>query len=157
MVLSHYLSRQMGDKSDPHQVISISFNVKKVSLKPCQDKTQDTFMVQTRSQAKCVKSPMKGKSTDSTCKKVQDINPIIIEDNDDQNISNQKGDKSSTSKNIKSHIKPPNLPNQVYPQPNIRLPPRPSDPPGSNSKVTVEIEPNLDFEENSPHQEGINV
>ena len=75
MVLSDYLSRQMGDKSDPHQVISISFNIKEVSLKPCQDKTQDMFMVQTRSQVKGVKLPMKGKSTDSTCKKVQDIKP----------------------------------------------------------------------------------
>ena len=61
MVLSDYLSRQMGDKSDPHQVIPISFNIRDVSLKPCQDKTQDTFMVQTRSQAKGVKSPTKGK------------------------------------------------------------------------------------------------
>ena len=45
MVLSDYLSRQMGDKSDPHQVIPISFNIKEVSLRPCQDKTQNTFMV----------------------------------------------------------------------------------------------------------------
>ena len=59
MVLSDYLSRQMGDKSDPHQVILISDNIKVVSLKPCQDKTQDTFMVQTRSQTKGVKSPAK--------------------------------------------------------------------------------------------------
>ena len=66
MVLSDYLSRQMGDKSDPHQVIPISFNIRDVSLKPCQDKTQDTFMVQTGSQAKGVKSPAKGKSASST-------------------------------------------------------------------------------------------
>ena len=37
----------------------------------------------------------------------------------------------------------------------MRLPPRPPDPPGPNHKVTAGIEPNLDFEENSPHQEGI--
>ena len=83
---------------------------------------------------------MKGKSTDSTCKKVQDIKPIIIEDDDDQDIFNQMGDKISTSRDVKSHIKPPNLPNQVYPQPIVRLPPRPPDPPGSNPKVTAEIE-----------------
>ena len=47
MVLSDNLSRQMGDKSDPHQVIPISFNLRNVSLKSCQDKTQDMFMVQT--------------------------------------------------------------------------------------------------------------
>ena len=37
----------------------------------------------------------------------------------------------------------------------MRLSPRPPDPLGSNPKVTTEIETNLDFEENSPHQEGI--
>ena len=100
MVLSDYLSRQMGDQSDPHKVIPISFNVKDVSLKHCQDKTQDTFMVQTRSQTKGVKSPKKGKSTDSTCKKVQDIKPIITEDDDDQNMSNYKKDKASTSRDV---------------------------------------------------------
>ena len=122
MVLSDYLSRQTGDKSDLHQVIPISFNIKDVSLKPCQDKAQDTFMVQTRSQAKGVKSPAKWKSTDSMHKKAQDIKPIIIEDDDDQDISNQKGDKVSTSRDGTSHVKPPNLPNQVYPQPIIRPP-----------------------------------
>ena len=93
MVLSDYLSRQMGDKSDLQQIIPISFNIREVSLKPCQDKTQVTFMVQTRSQAKGVKLPLERKTTDSTCKKVQDIKPIIIEDDDDQDISNQMGDK----------------------------------------------------------------
>ena len=87
MVLSDYLSRQMGDKTDPQQTIPISFNIREVSLKPCQDETQDTFMVQTRSQAKGVKTPLKKKTADSTCKKVQDIKLIIIEDDDDQNIS----------------------------------------------------------------------
>ena len=66
MVLSDYLSRQMGDKSDPHKVIPISFNIRDVSLKHCQDKAQDTFMAQTRSQAKGVKAPTKGKSASST-------------------------------------------------------------------------------------------
>ena len=66
VVLSDYLSRQTGDKGDPHQVIPISFNIRDVSLKSYQDKTKNTFMVQTRSQAKGVKSPTKGKSARST-------------------------------------------------------------------------------------------
>ena len=35
MVLSDYLSRHTGDKSDPHEVIPIIFDVKVVSLKSC--------------------------------------------------------------------------------------------------------------------------
>ena len=56
MVLSDYLSRQMGDKIDLHKVIPISFDIKDASLKSHQNKTQDTLMVQTRSQAKGVKA-----------------------------------------------------------------------------------------------------
>ena len=33
MVLSDYLSRQLGNKSDPHQIIPISFNIKEVLKK----------------------------------------------------------------------------------------------------------------------------
>ena len=83
----------------------------------------------------------------------KDIIPIIIEDDDDQDISYQTGTKSSTSRDTKSPIQ--HLPNQIYPQPTTRLPPGPPDPLESNHKVTAEIEPNLDFEEYSPHQEGI--
>ena len=46
-------------------------------------------------------------------------------------------------------------PNQTYPQPVIRPPPRPPDPSEPIHKVRAGIEPNLDFEENSAHQEGI--
>ena len=44
---------------------------------------------------------------------------------------------------------------QIYSQPIISLSPRPPELLGSYPKVTAEIETNLDFEENSPHQEGI--
>ena len=60
-----------------------------------------------------------------------------------------------TNKEVTSHITPPKTPNQVYSQPITRLPLRPPDLSESNPKVTEQIETNLDFEENSPHQEGI--
>ena len=92
------------------------------------------------------------KTTKSTSKKVQDIKPIIIDD-DDQNIPNQTGTNGSTNRDVYLPIKC--LPSQIYPQPTIRLPPRPPDPSEPNHKVKAGIEPSLDFEENSPHQEGI--
>ena len=70
-------------------------------------------------------------------------------------ISNLKKDKVVTSRDATLHIKPPKVPNQVYSQPIVRLPHRPPDPPGSNPKATAKIETYVDFEENSPHQEGI--
>ena len=64
-------------------------------------------------------------------------------------------DNGVTNKDVTSHIKPPEAPDQVYSQPIVRLPPRPPDLSRSDLKVTAQIETNLDFEENSPHQEGI--
>ena len=57
MVLSDFLSRQLGDKSDPHQIIPISFNVKEILKGNYQDNVEATFMVQTRSQSR-VKAPV---------------------------------------------------------------------------------------------------
>ena len=46
--------------------------------------------------------------------------------------------------------------NQPYPQPVMRLPPRPPNLLGTEApKISTGIGPNLDFEENSPYQEGI--
>ena len=55
MVLSDFLSRQPGDKSDPHQIIS--FNMKEVLRRNYQNNKKAAFMVQTRSQSKGVKAP----------------------------------------------------------------------------------------------------
>ena len=58
MVLSDFLSRQFGDKSDPHQIIPISFNIKGVLKESCQNNAKASFMVQTRLQSKGVKAPV---------------------------------------------------------------------------------------------------
>ena len=52
MVLSDSLSRQQGDRSGPHQIIPISFNMKEILRKNHQNVVKGTFMVQTRSQIK---------------------------------------------------------------------------------------------------------
>ena len=84
MVLSDFLSRQQGDRSDPHQIIPISFNMKEILIKNYQDIVKDTFMVQTRSQIKSkgVKSPAVwniAKSLDKTGRS-REVKPIVIDD-----------------------------------------------------------------------------
>ena len=64
MVFSDFLSRQLGDKSDPHQIIPISFNIKEMLKENYQNNADATFMVQTRSQSK-VKAPVVKKSANS--------------------------------------------------------------------------------------------
>ena len=52
MILSDFLSRQLGDDSDPHQIIPISFNIKEILKENYQNMVKDMYMEQTRSQAK---------------------------------------------------------------------------------------------------------
>ena len=119
MVLNEFLLRQLGDKSDPHQIIPISFNIREMLKRNCQDNAEATFMVQTRSQSKGVKAPMAKESPNSTNRKEQEIKPIIIDDI--QTAPNPtKIDNKPDGANAHIHTKYPQ--SQTYSQPVIRLP-----------------------------------
>ena len=108
------------------------------------------FMVQIRSQSKGVKALVVKKTPNSTNKRVQEIKPIIIDDEKD--TPNPAETNCPTNTDAKLPTKQP--PNQSYPQPVIRTPPRPPDPSEPIHKVKAGTEQNLDFEENSAHQDG---
>ena len=114
-------------------------------------------MVLTRSQSKGVKTPMVKASPNATNKRVQEIKPIIIDDEQDtpNTVETPNIVKTNYQTNTNAKLPTKHPPKQAYPQPVIRPPPRPPDPPGPIQKVCVRIEPNFDFEENSPHQEVI--
>ena len=76
------------------------------------------FMVHTRSQSKGVKAPMVKKTPASTNKRVQEIKPIIIDD--EQDTPNTAETNCPTNREAKLPTKHP--PNQTYPQPVIRPP-----------------------------------
>ena len=67
MTLSDFLSRQLGDDSDPHQIIPISFNIKEILKENYQNVVKDTYMVQTRSQTKV--KPANAPAIQSTIRK----------------------------------------------------------------------------------------
>ena len=52
MILSDFLSKQLRDDSDLHQIVPISFNIKEILKENYQNMVKDMYMVQTRSQAK---------------------------------------------------------------------------------------------------------
>ena len=52
MILSDFLSRQIEDDSDLHEILPISFNVREILQENYLNITKDAYMVQTRSQAK---------------------------------------------------------------------------------------------------------
>ena len=64
-------------------------------------------MVQTRSQAKDVKAPATRELACSMQKKAKDIKPIIIDDDEDQDIKNLDKDGIVMNKEVNSHIAPP--------------------------------------------------
>ena len=99
MVLSDFLSRQLGDKSDPHQIIPISFNIKEVLSRNYQNNTKAAFMVHTRSQSKGVKAPAVQKTLNPS-------NRDLLCVNDQQNCTQARKTTNSTVPAI----------NQPYPQ-----------------------------------------
>ena len=56
MVLSNFLSRQKHDNSDPHEIISISFNMYNALYETYyRIETQDQYLLQTLSQTKATR------------------------------------------------------------------------------------------------------
>ena len=48
MILNDFLSRQIEDDSDPHEMIPISFNIREILQENYHSIVTDTYMVQTR-------------------------------------------------------------------------------------------------------------
>ena len=166
MILSDFLSRQLGDDSDPHQIISISFNIKEILKKNYQNMVKDTYMVQTRSQAKAkaanaptVQSTTGWPTTQNTIPKVDKI-PIKTEKDSKPNINTQTQPLQS---NVVSQQLPQGLvipPRNIIPlstHPSVRLPPKPPSTIDKGATLSPNLgqDPNVDFKENAPQQEGI--
>ena len=90
MILSDFLSRQIKDDSDPHEIIPISFNIKEILKENYQNVTKDTYMVQTRSQAKA-------QANDSTVQSTKPVTQNIIPKVDKIPIKTEKEKDSKTT------------------------------------------------------------
>ena len=123
-------------------------------------------MVQTRSQIKS-----KGVTTNTIRDTVRpqnkkwtrkEVKPVVIDDPPIVIDLDTKPDLDIHSQNaVVTQQYDPTRPEvrkvPAYSHPTIRLPPKPPDIVNNNksSKMDIGTDPNLDFEENSPHQEGI--
>ena len=157
MVLNDFLSRQLGDDSDLHEIIPISFNIKEILKENYQNMVKNTYMVQTRSQAKAkanaptVQSTTRRPVTQNTICKVDKI-PIKTEK-----------DSKPPQSTVVSQQLPQGLViplGNILPistQPSVRLPPKPPNTVNKEATSSPNLgqDPNVDFEENSLHQEGI--
>ena len=163
MVLSDLLSRQPGDNSDPHQIIPISLNMEEILKRNYRNIVKNRFMVQTRSQTKSrgVKTSIVQGATTSSRKRRKEVKPVVINDTLTIIDSDDKPNIDTQSQNTQTKLpcdltKPGVRKTPTYSHPIIRPPPRPPDlVDRRNYRTDTGIDPNLDFEEDSPHQEGI--
>ena len=178
MVLSDFLSRQQGDDSDPHQIIPISFNMKEILKQNYHSYVKDTFLVKLGSQnkAKGVQLPaIHGTMKPLVPHKIpenqpvktrrREAKPIIINDtptvidlDTKPELDTQSQDTAVTQTQFPYDPTRPGIrqtPSYIHPI--TRPPPRPPDVVDNrrDSRPVSVTNPNLHFEENSPHQEGI--
>ena len=163
MVLNDFLSRQQGDRSDPHQIIPISFNMKEILKRNYQDVVKNTFMVQTRSQTKSKGVTTRDMVRPSNKKGIRkEVKPVVIDNTPIVIDLDAKLDlKSYTQNAVVTQQYDPTRPEvrkaSSYSYPTTRPPPKPPDKVNNDttSEMDIGTDPNLDFEETSPHQEGI--
>ena len=152
MILSDFLSRQIEDDSNLHEIIPISFNIWEILQESYHSMVMDTYNVQTRAQAKAQGDAPTAVDTQPITQKVTP--------NSDKLPSKTK--EESNIKRLPSRIiqqSPEGIvlpPESIFPPIvatlNIRPPP--------NVKETIASpylgpDPKMDIEENSPHQKGI--
>ena len=155
MILSDFLSRQIEDDSNLHEIIPISFNIREILQENYHNIIKDTYMVQTRSQAKAQTNAPTIQSTkpvrQNATPKIARI-PIKAEKEKDSKIPPSRVDQHPPRGIVipLGALIPP-----IVMQPNVRLPPKPPNVDNATTSPNLGPEPNIDFEENSPHQEGI--
>ena len=152
MILNDFLSRQIEDDSNQHEIIPISFNIREIlqenyhniiiwcrqghkqNAQENAPTLQSTKPVTQRATAKIARIPIK-------TEKEKDSIPLP------SRVDQQppKGIVIPMGALIPS----------IGMQPNVRLPSKPPNVDNTTTSPNLGPEPNVDFEEKSPHQEGI--
>ena len=151
MILSDFLSRQLEDDSNLHEIIPISFNIWEILQENYHNIVSDTYKVQTRAQAKAQANTPTVVDTQPAAQKAS---PKIVK----FPIKTEKETKMSPSRSIhqpqKGIVMPPGiLMLPIIMPPSARLPPKP--PNVNDATTSIGPDPSMDIEENSPYQEGI--
>ena len=155
MILSDFLSRQIEDDSNLHEIIPISFNIRKILQENYQNIIKDTYMVQTRLHAKAQLNATTVKSTKPVAQKatlkIARISIKTVKEKDSKPLPSEVD--RQLPKGIV--IPPGTLIPSIVMQPNVRLIPKPPNVDNATTSPSLGPEPKVDFEENSSPQEGI--
>ena len=155
MILSDFLSRQVEDDSNLHEIIPISFNIWKILQENYHNIVSDTYKVQTRAQAKAQANAPIVVNTQLVAQKAA---PKIVK----LPIKTEKKKDIKIPPSViiqhppKGIVIPPGvLIPPIVMLPSVRLPPKPPNVDKATTGPNLGPDPNMDIEENSPHQEGI--
>ena len=156
MILSDFLSRQIEDDSNPHEIIPISFNIQEIFQENYHHMITDTHNVQMRAQAK---AQANAPTVQDTQPVMQKVTPKVAK------LPIETEEKEGDIKTLPSRIpqQPPRSivlpPGSVLPpvvmSPNVRPPPKPPNIDETNTDLQQGTDPSMDIEEISPHQEGV--
>ena len=149
MILSNFLSRQIEDDSNPHEIIPISFNIQEILQESYHSIVTDTYKVQTRAQTKAQANAPTEADTQPIAQK---NTPKIVK------MPNETERKRGIATPPSGFIRHP-LGNIALPPvvvaPSIRPPPKLPNTDKATTSPGLGPDPSMDIEENSPHQEGI--
>ena len=154
MILSDFLSRQIQEDSNLHEIIPISFNIWEILQEGYHNMVTDTYKVQMRAQGKAqANAPTVVNAQPVAQKTTPEIVKIPIETEKKKDIKMlPSGNIQQPPRNI---VLPPGsvlLP--IVMPPSVRPPPKPPNVDKATTGPDLGLDPNMDIEENSPHQEG---
>ena len=155
MILSDFLSRQIEDDSNLHEIIPISFNIREILQENYHNIMSDTYMVQTRAPAKAQTDVSAMSSTQPVARKATpEIAKIPIKT--EKEMESKTPPSGIVQQPTKGIVIPLGalIPPIVMP-PSVRLSPNPPIIDNATTSPSLGPEPNMNIEENSPHQEGI--
>ena len=155
MILSDFLSRQIEDDSNPHEIIPISFNIREILQENYHNIVTDTYKVQTRAQAKAlINAPAAVSNQPVAQKATPKIAKIPIK------TEKEKDSKTPPSRIVQQSTKGIVIPlGAIIPPiampPSVILPRKPPNVDNATTTPSLGPDPNIGIEENSPHQEGV--
>ena len=155
MILSNFLSRQIKDDSNLHEIIPISFTIQEILQESYHNMVTDAYKVQMRAQAK---SQANAPTTVNASPAVQKatIKTINLPSKKEKGKDIEMPPSNAVQQPPRGFVLPPGsvLHSTVIP-PSIRPPLKPPNVDKTTESRDPEPDLNIGIEENSPHQEGI--
>ena len=150
MILSDFLSRQIEDDSNLHEIIPISFSIQEILQESYHSMVMDTYIVQTRVQAKALANAPTAVDTQQMAQKVTPNSDKLPSEMKEEN--NMKRLPSRIIQQLPEGIALP--PDTIFPPivttPNIRPPPKPPNVKETSVSPNLGPDPKMDIEEIHP-------